>query len=147
MESAKDNWRFITIPSIPEKIPYVEELLAEVLLEDGFSEDDVFGVRLALDEALANAIRHGNGRDPEKKVRIRFRIANGRVTIRVRDEGRGFDYDNLPDPTSPERIELPNGRGLLLMNSYMDSVTFSRKGNEVTMVKGREFGGVRDETT
>jgi len=132
-----DNWFSLTIPSVTESIVEVEESIAETLERGGFSEDDIFAVRLALDEALANAIKHGNNYDAAKQVSVRYRVCDDGATIIVEDEGTGFDYRHLPDPTSPDRLELPSGRGLLLMRSYMDSVTFNKRGNVVTMVKGR----------
>lgn len=130
-------WHSLKIPSIPEKIHDVETSVAEVLEGHDFSEDAIFAVRLALAEALANAIKHGNRQDPDKEVSVKFRIENSSVTISVRDEGEGFDYNNLPDPTAPDRLEIPSGRGVLLMRSYMDHVKYNNKGNEVTIVKGR----------
>ena len=131
------TWQSVEIPSETENIRDVEESLSEALGDADFSDDDVFAVRLALDEALANAIKHGNRYDAAKKVSVRFQISNASVTIVVADEGDGFDYNNLPDPTAPDRLELPSGRGLLLMRSYMDKIAFNEKGNEVTMVKRR----------
>ena len=131
----KGTWYCVEIPSIVDEIGDVEESVIEALAQTSFSDVELFAVRLALDEALANAIRHGNGADPCKKVFVRFCMEDARITISVRDEGRGFDVTNIPDPTEDERLELPCGRGLLLMKSYMDSVTFNECGNEVTMVK------------
>ena len=132
-----NDWYSLTIPSETESINEVEEKVAHVLDKAGFPEDDAFAIRLALDEALANAIKHGNGYDATKNVSVRFCVKGELATIVVEDEGKGFDYNHQPDPTEPARLELPTGRGLLLMRSYMDSVTFNEKGNAVTMVKGR----------
>ena len=147
MTFRKGVWYFVEIPSVPEQILEVEEAIIDALSQTGFPESDVFAVRLAIDEALANAIKHGNACDPSKKVHIRFCLENSRVTLAVRDEGRGFDYRNIPDPTTDDRLELPCGRGLLLMKSYMDSVSFNEIGNEVTMVKGRGENHVSDQTS
>jgi len=132
-----NTWHALTIPSVTESIRDVEDAVAEALEEAEFTENDVFAVRLALDEALVNAIRHGNRYDAKKRVSVKYKVENDGITIVVADEGRGFDYEDQPDPTSPDRLELPSGRGLLLMRSYMDRITFNRRGNEVTMVKGR----------
>jgi serine/threonine-protein kinase RsbW len=137
MKFKKGAWYSLEIPSASDEILEVEESIIEALSQTALSETDVFAVRLALDEALANAIKHGNQADACKKVAIRFRIEDSSITITVRDEGSGFDFRNVPDPTTDENLELPCGRGLLLMRSYMDSVTFSPSGNEVTMVKSR----------
>ena len=99
---------------------------------------DVFGVRLALEEALVNAIKHGNGMDPNKKVHIECRVSRERVWIRIRDEGEGFDLNALPDPTLEENLEKPSGRGVLLMREFMTNVEYNDRGNCVTLEKHRE---------
>lgn len=132
-----NTWYTLTIPSVTESIRDVEEAVAELLEQAEFSENDIFAVRLALDEAMANAIKHGNLYDATKKVSVKYRLEEDGIVIVVADQGEGFDYEDLPDPTAPDRLELPSGRGLLLMYSYMDSVSFNERGNEVTMVKGR----------
>ncbi len=132
-----DGWHTLTIQSVTENIRDIEEALCEALNKADFPENDIFAVRLALDEALANAIKHGNHYDATKLVSVKYRLTDGGITIVVKDEGAGFNYENLPDPTLPDRLELPSGRGLLLMRSYMDTISFNAKGNEVTMVKGR----------
>lgn len=137
MPFKKNAWYSIDIPSASEEILEVEESIIEALTQTVLTNSDVFAVRLALDEALANAIKHGNCADPGKKVCIRFRLEDEGITISVRDEGCGFDYRNIPDPTADDRLELPCGRGLLLMKSYMDKISFNDAGNEVTMFKGR----------
>jgi len=140
MNFRQGAWYSLEVPSIPEEISEVEEAIADALSYSSFCETDVFAVRLALDEAVTNAMKHGNRSDPKKKVFIRFCIEDSAITISVRDEGPGFDYRDVPDPTADENLELPSGRGLLLMRSYMDSVVFNEAGNEVTMIK-RMGGG------
>jgi len=135
-----DRWYSIRIPSRTDKIVEVEEAVIEAMQNAGFCESDIFAVRMAADEALANAIRHGNRFDPDKSVWVKFCARDSSVTVVVRDEGSGFDYSQLPDPTAPERIELPCGRGLLIINTYMDEVTFNEQGNEVTMTKRGRSG-------
>jgi len=137
MRFKKGAWYSLEIPSVPEETLAVEEAIIEALAQTTLSEPDVFAVRLALDEALANAMKHGNDADPKKKVFIRFRLDDSTITITVRDEGGGFDRSQVPDPTDDANLELPCGRGLLLMRCYMDSVTFNKAGNEVTMTKSR----------
>lgn len=132
-----NTWYTRTIPSVTESIRDVEEAVVELLEQAEFSENDIFAVRLALDEAMANAIKHGNLYDATKEVSVKYRLEEDGILIVVADQGKGFNYEDLPDPTAPDRLELPSGRGLLLMYSYMDSVSFNERGNEVTMVKGR----------
>ena len=123
---------------LPTNLSTVRQTEREVLgcLRDlGYDEDHLFAVRLALEEALVNAMKHGNGFDPDRSVYVWYRASAERVEIRVADEGRGFDPGGVPDPTSDENLERPCGRGIMLMRCYMDEVVFSPKGNEVSMVK------------
>lgn len=92
-----------------------------------------FGIRLALEEALSNAFKHGNGDDPAKTVRLTCRIADDRIVLEVEDEGQGFDPSSVPDPTQEENVEIPAGRGLVLMRSFMSDVTIHPPGNRVEM--------------
>ena len=92
-------------------------------------------MRLALEEGITNAIRHGNQLDPNKQVTANCRLAPKRVWIGILDEGHGFDPERVPDPTEPENLERPGGRGLLLMRSYMTRVEYSPRGNHLVMEK------------
>ncbi len=100
-----------------------------------FSEPELFAIRLAVEEALTNAIKHGNGSDPAKNVRIEYEIDPEQVRIRIEDEGPGFDPEEVPDPTDPEFLERPCGRGLMFMEHYMSNVRFSMQGRCVEMWK------------
>lgn len=102
-----------------------------------FKEEDSFAIKLALEEALVNAVKHGNTCDPTKKVTIRYAITADEAVIVVRDEGEGFEPDRIPDPTTPDRLPLPYGRGIMLMRSYMDNVEFRDEGREVCFIKKR----------
>ncbi len=116
------------------------EVVAQILEEmqrAEWAEHDVFGVHLAIEEALVNAIKHGNHKDPTKKVEVACGVSRDRVLIRIADEGDGFDPESVPDPTDEENLEIPSGRGLMLMRCYMTSVTFNERGNEVVMEKIR----------
>jgi serine/threonine-protein kinase RsbW len=110
-------------------------LVTERLVEFGWSDGDVYAVRLALEEGITNAIRHGNQLDPNKQVTANCRLAAKRVWIEILDEGHGFDPERVPDPTEPENLERPGGRGLLLMRSYMTRVEYSPRGNHLVMEK------------
>jgi len=114
----------------------LDEILAQ-LEENGWEQSDVFGIHLAVEEALVNAIRHGNESDPSKQVHIDCRLSSGRFWITVADEGPGFDPGAVPDPTEPENLDAPGGRGLLLMRNFMQRVEFNTSGNQVTMEKLR----------
>ena len=100
-----------------------------------FCDDAVFAIQLALEEALCNAVKHGNQCDESKSVTVRYAINEEQAVIIVRDEGPGFAHESVPDPTAPDRISLPNGRGIMLMRDYVDEVTFNERGNEVQLVK------------
>lgn len=113
------------------------EILDE-LKRRGYPEDDVFAVKLALEEAITNAVRHGNESDPAKTVTIKWSINDDRVIVVVRDEGPGFVPDQIPDPTHPERLCLPCGRGILLIKAYMDQVEYRDNGREVLFIKTRK---------
>ncbi len=89
--------------------------------------------RVSLVEALSNAMIYGNGRDPHKRVRLEVTMEMGRVVARVTDQGRGFDPDCVPDPTTPRNLTKEGGRGLFLMRQLMDDVRFNEQGNSVTL--------------
>lgn len=114
----------------------VQETVGEALMACGHSDDACFAVRLALDEALANAIRHGNGGDPAKHVVVSYQITADRVEISICDEGGGFVPATVPDPTLPQNLCKPNGRGIMLMRAYMSSVQYNDDGNCVKLVMG-----------
>lgn len=125
----------IIVPTILEQVRSAEELVLDRIERHAFREDDLFAVKLALEEALVNAIRHGNRSDPQKNVTIRYHISRTVVAIGVRDEGEGFHPDELPDPTLDENLEKPHGRGVMLMKAYMTRVCYNDRGNEVWMLK------------
>ena len=98
---------------------------------------DIVAIQLSMEEALVNAIRHGNRDDESKTIRIAYQADSRTVRIEISDQGDGFDPLQLVDPTRPDRVHLPTGRGVFLMRNYMDSVEFNDVGNRVTMVKQR----------
>lgn len=103
-----------------------------------FSEEAIFAIKLALEEALVNAVKHGNQCDPSKHVTVRYAITPEKAVLVVCDEGCGFIPDEIPDPTTPDRLPLPTGRGIMLMRAYMDEVVFRNHGREVCFVKRRK---------
>jgi len=104
----------------------------------GYCGQDQFALRLGLEEALSNAYRHGNARDPSKQIRVRWVINDEAAVICVSDEGNGFDPSRIDDPRKPENREKPSGRGVMLIKAYMTDVRF--RGNEVRMIKKRKSG-------
>jgi len=125
----------IEIPSEPMQLSRVESLIIPRLEEMNYGERAIFAVRLALEEAVINAMKHGNHMDKAKRVVITFSANPQELAINVEDEGDGFDPDAVPDPTLDENLEVPHGRGLVLMRAYMDDVVYSPKGNKVTIIK------------
>lgn len=131
-----------TIPSdTDEARKTLDEMLAK-LAENGWGEEDTFGVHLAVEEALMNAIKHGNQLDPAKSVTVDYRLNATDLEIEIEDEGPGFDPNDVPDPTLEENLELPSGRGLMLMRTFMGTVEHNERGNRVAMtkVKGAPIG-------
>jgi serine/threonine-protein kinase RsbW len=103
----------------------------------GYAAQDQFAVRLALDEALANAIKHGHRGDARKRVDVRYRVGPAEVRVEVHDQGPGFDPARVPDPLAADNVERASGRGLLLMRSYMTWVRHNERGNGVTLCRLR----------
>jgi serine/threonine-protein kinase RsbW len=104
----------------------------------GFTDKERFGIRLALEEALVNAVKHGNRGDSSKTVHVRYQISPQQFMIEIQDEGRGFDPEAVPDPLNPENLERPGGRGVFLMRHYMSWVHYNEAGNCVTLCKVRK---------
>ena len=100
-----------------------------------FDRNSILAIKLALDEALANAINHGNHQDPAKRITVDYQIDAREARITVQDEGNGFDPDTVPDPTLDENQTLSHGRGLMLMRVYMDDVIYDCSGSRVALVK------------
>jgi len=134
----------ITMRSEINAISGAVDWLMSMIQECNCVPGDECGVEIALREALANAVLHGNRQDSEKKVRINCRIQfGGEVSIIVKDEGKGFDSNKVPDPTASVNLESEHGRGIYLMTTLMDEVHFEQGGAEVHMRKG-SAGGHRD---
>jgi len=120
--------RTIQFPSVVDNITVVERLIDEVFAEYQISEDHYGELLIAMTEAVNNAIVHGNKLDPTKQVIVTFSVEGKDLVFRVEDEGPGFDYSNLPDPTAPENIEKPHGRGVFLMRNLADECSFEDDG-------------------
>jgi serine/threonine-protein kinase RsbW len=123
----------IQIPSIMENIRMIESFIDNAK-EKFHLEDDIYGnIMIAVTEAVNNAIKHGNSGDRLKNVFLSLTLEESIIKFVVKDEGRGFDFDNLPDPTSPENLEKPGGRGIFLMKHLSDEVRFKEGGKIVEM--------------
>ena len=123
----------IQIPSLVENIRVVESFIDNS--KDTFHiEDDIYGnIMVAVTEAVNNAIRHGNKFDKDKNVYLSLFVDPDRVKFEVEDEGQGFDYTNLIDPTAPENLENPGGRGIFLIRHLADEVEFHKDGRNVQL--------------
>jgi serine/threonine-protein kinase RsbW len=129
-------YREVSLRRAQEVAPLLEDV-ALAMAGRGYSLRDRSGVRLALEEAIVNALRHGNGYDPSKCVRVRYQVAAEGVLAEVQDEGPGFDPAAVPDPTPPEHLDRACGRGLQLMRQFMTAVRFGGRGNRVFLYKRR----------
>jgi serine/threonine-protein kinase RsbW len=125
----------LVIASDPAEARSIQEQIEQLLHERQAHDHDIFSIRLALEEALVNAIKHGNQMDPAKKVRISYRLLTDRFEVAISDEGTGFNPNDVPDPTAIENLERPCGRGLMLMRHYMSEVRYNDRGNAVIMSK------------
>ena len=134
-----DHLRFI-IPSVFQEGRAIQRRIMEEVEKHHFNEDAVFAIKLALEEALINAIKHGNKEDRHKKVRIQCRVTDQEAEIIIEDEGPGFDRSTVPDPTTEENIERLHGRGILLMEAYMHIIEWSNRGRRVRMVRRNDPG-------
>jgi serine/threonine-protein kinase RsbW len=123
----------LRITSRSENIQLVEKLIEDVCEVHNVSEDYYGNILVALTEAVNNAIIHGNKCNPDKMIDISFTSKQDFLTFVVKDQGEGFDFTNLPDPTDPENIEKPNGRGVFLMRNLADKVEFSDNGRTVAL--------------
>lgn len=124
----------LEISSRFDELDLVDSVMDGLLQHLGFGEDDCSNLSLAVREAAANAVLHGNRLDPSKGAKIDAQVRDGRLQIRVTDDGAGFDVDALPDPLAPENLLKPTGRGILLMRNFMDEVTFEFPGAGGTIV-------------
>jgi serine/threonine-protein kinase RsbW len=125
----------VTIPSDTSEGQAVQARIVEALEVREYPEKDVFSVRLALEEALVNAIKHGNRMSPDKSVEINCWISDERVRVEIQDEGEGFDRSHVPDPTLLENLERPCGRGIMLMGAFMNLIEYNEQGNKVILEK------------
>ncbi len=123
----------IEIPSLSENIRMIESFIDNAK-EKFHLNDDIYGnIMIAVTEAVNNAIRHGNKSESTKNVTLALSLEDGLIKFKVEDEGTGFDYHNLPDPTAPENIEKPGGRGIFLMKHLSDEVDFKESGRVVEL--------------
>jgi len=126
------------LDSTLESVDSAEELAVGAAQRAGVGEDDLMKIGLAVRESMVNAVMHGNRYSSEKKVRISVASSTDRFTVRIADEGTGFNFEALPDPLAPENLMRTSGRGIFLIRSFMDEFEMRHLetgGTEVTLVK------------
>lgn len=123
----------IQIPSITENIRIIESFIDNA--KERFNlDDDIYGnIMIAVTESVNNAIMHGNKNDRTKNVTLSLSLNQNIINFKIKDEGIGFDFQNLPDPTSPENLDKPSGRGIFLMKHLSDEVNFTKNGSMVEL--------------
>jgi serine/threonine-protein kinase RsbW len=130
--------------TIPSELPAgrkVKERILAAIAANKFSHHSTFAVHLALEEALHNAIKHGNRLDPAKKVKIAVTVTSRSAVIVIEDQGTGFDRKRVPDPRVGENLEKCSGRGIFLIESYMDKVQWTHGGRRLRMMKKNQANG------
>jgi serine/threonine-protein kinase RsbW len=130
--------RSVVVSSTPAAIAEVYKNIVPDMQAQHFSEEDMFAVHLALEEAFINAVRHGNKMEPSKAIKVDYAIEHDKIEIAVTDEGSGFDPEVIPDPRYGDNLYKPAGRGMLLMRSFMDVVEYTDRGNSVRMIRYKE---------
>lgn len=123
----------IQIPAISENIRMIESFIDNSKEKFHLDEDLYGNIMIAVTEAVNNAIKHGNKSNSEKNVTLTLTLTENEIKFKVEDQGPGFDYHDLPDPTAPENLEKPSGRGIFLMKHLADEVSFQEKGRVVEL--------------
>ena len=139
------RWTWQLEKRIPSRTTATEQIIDALLAQleaEHWDSSVVFGVHMAVGEALVNAIKHGNKEDPAKSVRVLVQTNPDQLLVEIVDEGPGFNPEQVPDPTSPDLLSKPHGRGLMLMHSYMTHVEYKGRGNELVMERTRERSGL-----
>ncbi len=135
------TWRWNLHQEIPSSKDAAHEAIEHLLhavSDAGWEGREFFHIQMAIEEALVNAVTHGNHESPDKVVEIEFKVSADAVYMRVKDQGEGFCPEKLPDPRDDEHLECTNGRGVMLIREMMSQVQYNEIGNEVTMVKRRK---------
>lgn len=141
MSMSLDEWIWHLEESFPSRTTEAKRILESILARlegENWFPHDIFGVHLALEEALVNAVKHGNRMDEAKSVHVECKLSPERLYVRIRDEGPGFKMEEVPDCTEDENLEKASGRGIMLMRNFMSFVEYNDIGNMVTMEKSRK---------
>jgi serine/threonine-protein kinase RsbW len=114
----------------------IQQQIMDIWLKNGVSDGDLPDLQLALEEGLANAVKHGNQLDPAKQVKVECQLLDDcMIRVTIEDEGAGFNPEEVPDPTDFENLDKPSGRGIVLMRAFMDEVLYNDEGNQLTFCK------------
>lgn len=124
----------ITINSSVENLTFVEKEIESIFDDFKFSEEHFGNVLIAVTEAVNNAVHYGNQEDVTKVINLNFTSIKDKLVVTIKDQGDGFDYESLPDPTDPNNLEKLEGRGIYLMKHLSDSISFSDNGSKVELV-------------
>jgi serine/threonine-protein kinase RsbW len=127
-----------TIPSNLKAVQTLQGEIDQVLAGSTFDEREIFAVKLAVEEALVNSVKHGNQFDTDKHVHVVYHLKPDLFTIRITDQGIGFDPEDVPDPTAEENLERQCGRGIFLIRNYMTHVSYENHGNTIVMAKHKK---------
>ncbi len=133
-------WTWITEATLPSERGAGHQVLSALIRrieQSGWDKQEIFGIHLAVEEALVNAIRHGNRSDQSKQVQVSCKVAPHHLIVEITDEGHGFNPDRVPDCTTEENLHRPGGRGIMLMRNYMSRVEYLNGGQRVVMEKRR----------
>jgi serine/threonine-protein kinase RsbW len=128
----------VAIPSIAPETKHIQRQVMAELAHFGFNHQSTFAIKVALDEAITNALKHGNQLDAKKKIYIQATITPQRAEFVIEDEGSGFKRTEVPDPTLDENLEKSSGRGIHLIEAYMNEAEWSRGGRRLRMMKRNE---------
>ena len=139
-----------TLDSTLDSVDKAEDAAAKLAASAGFSEEDRYRIAIAVREAAVNAVLHGNGSNPQKKMTVSYENTGDSLVITIADQGNGLDPKCIPDPLAPENLLKQSGRGIFLIRSFMDEVRFRalEPGTEITLIKhvGGAPAGVKEET-
>ncbi|MDH7605124.1 MAG: ATP-binding protein [Melioribacter sp.] len=124
------------VESNPEIVPTLDKFVIDIAKKSGMNPEKFNNLSLSFSEALSNSIIHGNKCDTNKKIKIRIDVNDSKMVIRIKDEGKGFDLNSVPDPTKDENILKDSGRGIHIMKSFLDDLyyQFSEEGTETVLV-------------
>jgi serine/threonine-protein kinase RsbW len=128
----------LRVPSVLGSAYDIRNQILDEARRMGYDDSVCFGVQLAIDEGLSNAIKHGNRSDPDRHIEIVYQVDDQRIYLWVADEGQGFDPNEVEDPTIEENLEAPTGRGIFLMRAYMTTIRYNERGNELTLIFDRQ---------